>query len=455
MDILIFYIFSFFYLNNSKLILENSQLIKDNRITFSAKEIENFIKDRKELKSINSPQIRESLVLNNIYSYQVLPFISLKNNINLSDDLKIFLSLNSNKYNKIGYYYGEKYLVVLLINELINLNIKPLKKKYRRYDYIKILGQDVKNNIKSFTLYINTPTNKIKKIFLPIINNKFNLNYKLKEKGRYVFEIIDENKNDPIIISKLSINVGKNINNLPCNNEIKNNATLLKDINRIRINNGLKKIEELKSLSKISYFHSKDMAENNFFSHLSSDGETPYKRVKKEGIKFKKILENISQSPKLCLAHNEILESPGHLNNLLDDEVNKIGLGIYQKDDSFYLTEDFILLDENKSLEEYKNIFLREMTKLDIINNDFLNGVSKIKNYNEFYLATNIPKKMPIYIREFKSIKSYFFIIKNFDSEFINELQDIHSFDYYGYNFSIFKINNQRFLFLTIILANL
>ena len=441
--------------NQTKNIINSSHFIKDKKIILSAQELNNLIESNKNLKTIYSKEIRKILKKNKVYSYKILAFSYLKDSDEIFNELNIFLSLNSKNYNKIGYFLGKKYLTIILVNELVKMEISPVKKSYKRYQYIKIKGKTPKNKIKSFSLYINTPSNKIKKLFLPIIDNKFSLKYKLKENGVYIFEIISDNDNDPKIISKLSVIVGKNEKNLHCNPKINNKNELLKDINRIRRNNGLNKVKELSKLSQASYQHSKDMAENNFFSHLSSKKENPSQRLKNSGIRFEKILENISQASKLCLAHNDILESPGHLNNLLDREINKIGLGIYQKNGLIYLTEDFILFNKILSLKESKLVFLKELANKNINNNNFLNRIAKTKNYNEYYLASNIPKKMPIYISGFKAIKSYFFIINEVTPGLINDLQDINFYEYYGYNISKFRLKEKTYLFLTIILANL
>ncbi len=456
MDIVIFYIFSLIYLNNNiNSVLNNTGLVKDKDIMYSAEKLVDYIENTENLTVVSSRKIRKILKENHVYSYQTLPFLHLLNDDKLSDDIKIFISLNKKNYNKIGFYKGERYLAVILVNELLKTRIEPKKDIYKRYEYINIHGADIKKGVKLFSLYINPPSNKIKKILLPVINNRFSFKYKLRESGKYIFEIITEKNNDPKIVSKLIINTGKNQNSLNCNNEIKNKDDLLKDINRIRITNGLKKVEELYSLSEVAFLHSKDMAENNFFSHISGNGLTPYQRVKNSGIKFKKISENISQAPELCLAHNEILESPGHLKNLLDNGVNRIGLGIYQKNDLFYLTEDFIFLNTQKTLKEYKRIFYKSMLYFNIHNNTFLNRIAKRKNYNEYYMIKRIPKKLPIYISRFRSIKSYFFILNDITPELLKEIKNITAFNYFGYNISKFKIKNKSYLFLTVILANL
>ncbi len=456
MDIVIFYIFSLVYLNNNaNMILENSKFINDKQITNASKDLVNYIENTKNLTVVSSQKIRNILKHNRVYSYQTLPFLHLTNSDKLLDDINIFISLNKKNYNKIGYYLGKKYIAVILVNELVKININPKKNIYKKYEYINIYGENIKKGVKLFSLYINPPSNKIKKILLPIINHKFSFKYKLKESGKYIFEIISERNNDPKIISKFIVNTNKNISNLTCNKSINNKEELLKDINRIRITNGLKKVEELYSLSKVAFSHSKDMAEKNFFSHISSKGLSPYQRVKNSSINFRKISENISQAPELCLAHNEILESPGHLKNLLDNKINKIGIGIYQKNDLFYLTEDFILFDNKKTIKEYNKIFYKSISHFNINNNSFLNRIAKRKNYNEYYLVKRIPKKLPIYISKFKSIKSYFFILNSIDSELIDEIKNITAFNYFGYNISKFKIKNKTYLFLTVILGNL
>jgi len=62
---------------------------------------------------------------------------------------------------------------------------------------------------------------------------------------------------------------------------------------------------------------------------------------------------------------------------------------------------------------------------------------------------------MPVFINGFSSVKSYFFIINEVTPQILNELKDLPYYQYYGYDISRFNIKEKKYLFLTVILANL
>lgn len=55
-------------------------------------------------------------------------------------------------------------------------------------------------------------------------------------------------------------------------------------------------------MNKIAQFHSDDMAQNNYFSHNSPNGDGPGERAKKMGF-MSSIGENIAQARYLTEAH--------------------------------------------------------------------------------------------------------------------------------------------------------
>ncbi len=56
-----------------------------------------------------------------------------------------------------------------------------------------------------------------------------------------------------------------------------------KRINRIRAEHGLKPLQSNRELAAIALGHSRDMAERNYFSHNSPEGQTPGERADKHG----------------------------------------------------------------------------------------------------------------------------------------------------------------------------
>jgi len=80
--------------------------------------------------------------------------------------------------------------------------------------------------------------------------------------------------------------------------------------------------------------HSVDMALNDFFSHTGSDGSTPWERIQATGYQYSWAAENIAAgyaTPEAVMA--AWMNSDGHRDNILDCNLEEIGVGYYYLDD--------------------------------------------------------------------------------------------------------------------------
>jgi uncharacterized protein YkwD len=85
------------------------------------------------------------------------------------------------------------------------------------------------------------------------------------------------------------------------------------------------------------------MIDNNYFSHNSPKYGSPFDMMKSFGIKFVHAGENIAGNQTVQAAHNALMNSPGHRQNILSTDYTHIGIGI-QKGGSYgnMFTQQFI-----------------------------------------------------------------------------------------------------------------
>jgi uncharacterized YkwD family protein len=112
-------------------------------------------------------------------------------------------------------------------------------------------------------------------------------------------------------------------------------------INADRSANGLDPLTLTKTLSDGAYLKSKDMAENNYFSHTSPTYGSPFDMMKSLGITYSAAGENIALNSSIKGAYDAFMNSSGHRANILNSGYSKLGLGIYQKGNSLYITQWF------------------------------------------------------------------------------------------------------------------
>lgn len=137
-----------------------------------------------------------------------------------------------------------------------------------------------------------------------------------------------------------SVNLKSKTSNLKIDEQ--SEIKMLDLVNKERANRGLKTLTMNYNLQKVARAHSKDMFENGYFAHENLKGESPFDRMSKAGIKFLVAGENLALAPNVDLAHEGLMNSPGHKANILNGDFGRVGIGV--QDGGIYgkmFTQDF------------------------------------------------------------------------------------------------------------------
>ncbi len=111
--------------------------------------------------------------------------------------------------------------------------------------------------------------------------------------------------------------------------------------NEARANQGLSPLHLDPVLTEASAFHAREMANHNAISH-QFDGEPELAtRGANAGAHFSLISENVGEAPSSVIIHDLWMHSPGHRANLLDPDVDSIGIAIVTRNNQLYAVEDF------------------------------------------------------------------------------------------------------------------
>ena len=112
-------------------------------------------------------------------------------------------------------------------------------------------------------------------------------------------------------------------------------------VNEIRQQNGLKALTANWELSRVARYKSQDMLDNQYFAHNSPIYGTPFQMIKAFGISYRTAGENIAYgytTPQAVV--NGWMNSSGHRANILNASYTQIGVGYVVKGN--YWTQMFI-----------------------------------------------------------------------------------------------------------------
>ena len=70
------------------------------------------------------------------------------------------------------------------------------------------------------------------------------------------------------------------------------------------------------------------MFARGYFAHDTPEGRSPFDRMHEGGVSFQTAGENLALAPTLQVAHNGLMNSPGHRANILGRDFGRVGIGI-------------------------------------------------------------------------------------------------------------------------------
>jgi len=118
---------------------------------------------------------------------------------------------------------------------------------------------------------------------------------------------------------------------------------LLASVNQARRAQGLSPLRWDESLAVAARRHAGVMAERRSAQH-GFEGEPGLSaRVKQAGAHFSWLSENVTQGPSPEFIHTQFMKSPPHRANILDRDMDSIGVGVVEQRGQLFVVEDFSL----------------------------------------------------------------------------------------------------------------
>jgi hypothetical protein len=122
--------------------------------------------------------------------------------------------------------------------------------------------------------------------------------------------------------------------------------------NAERANLGIPALRWDAELYRAADSHAKQMAARRSISHQYPGEPELTSRGRSAGAHFSKISENVAESPDVLTMQDAWMHSPGHRANLLDPEVNSVGIRVVSRSGELYAVEDFDRSVLSLSLDE-------------------------------------------------------------------------------------------------------
>jgi uncharacterized protein YkwD len=115
---------------------------------------------------------------------------------------------------------------------------------------------------------------------------------------------------------------------------------LFTSVNQARRAQGLGPLRWDERLAAAARRHAEVMAERGSAQHRFEGEPSLSARVKQAGARFHWLSENVTQGPTPRFIHSQFMNSPPHRANILDRDMDSIGVGVVERRGQLFAVED-------------------------------------------------------------------------------------------------------------------
>jgi len=124
-------------------------------------------------------------------------------------------------------------------------------------------------------------------------------------------------------------------------NEGSSEKALFDFANRERAVRGLEPLQWDEALARAARQHALHMADKKSLSHQFPGESDLSGRVRQTGARFVALAENVAVGPSAAIVHAQWMNSPPHRENLLDPQMNSLGIAVAERSGQLFAVQDF------------------------------------------------------------------------------------------------------------------
>jgi hypothetical protein len=132
--------------------------------------------------------------------------------------------------------------------------------------------------------------------------------------------------------------------------------TLFESANRERTAHGLAPFKWSATLAAAARQHAQRMAARNTLSHQLPGEPGMADRATQAGARFSSLAENVAEGPSAESIHRQWMNSPPHRANLLDAQLDSLGIAVAERNGVLFAVQDFSLAAGILSAEDQEGI---------------------------------------------------------------------------------------------------
>jgi uncharacterized protein YkwD len=134
--------------------------------------------------------------------------------------------------------------------------------------------------------------------------------------------------------------------------------------NQARQDAGVEPLTWNEQAAQAARVHAKIMAEKQALSHQFPGEAVLRYRLGAVGLRFDAAAENVADAESADGAHDALMHSPPHRNNVMNPKYNSLGIGVAEKNGQLYVVEDFAHAIPTQSAEQVEDEIISDFNRL-------------------------------------------------------------------------------------------
>ncbi|HVO56534.1 MAG TPA: CAP domain-containing protein [Dongiaceae bacterium] len=130
-------------------------------------------------------------------------------------------------------------------------------------------------------------------------------------------------------------------------------------VNHERGTLGLRPLQWDTALANAARLHTTLLASHDELSHRFNGEADLQTRLRLAGARFSLVAENVAQAPQVTMLHVAWMNSAPHRANILDPQLDSIGIAVERRGDELYATQDFSASVAQVSREQQEQLVAR------------------------------------------------------------------------------------------------
>ena len=226
----------------------------------------------------------------------------------------------------------------------VEVTLTPFASRFTSNESVELRGE-VGPRFAFARVFLTKPDGTVEQRVMP--SRAVQARFSFATNGMYKLEVMGDGETGPVIVANVPLSVGDvgperaHVVGRPTT-PAESEGRLFELLNQSRAAARLPALALDETLREVAFAHSTDMADHDFFGHVSASTGDPEARLRRAGVVVSAYGENIAQADSPENANESLMSSPGHRAVMLGAQFTHVGIAAVRAHSALVYTLVFV-----------------------------------------------------------------------------------------------------------------